>query len=151
MIKIFDDYEIDESGNIFSHKSNKFLKPFLDRYGYLYVRINNKHRKIHRLVALTFLGNQYNKPCVDHIDRNRTNNHYSNLRFVTPKENSNNVNTLEHLRNIGKKYKNEYGKKVKDKKGNVYVSIIEASRQTDFSRSSIQRHLKENTGEWFYA
>ena len=47
MIKIFDDYEIDENGNIYSHKSNKFLKPFLDRYGYLYVRINNKHHKIH--------------------------------------------------------------------------------------------------------
>ena len=150
MIKIFDDYEIDENGNIYSQKSNKFLKPFLDRHGYLYVRINNKHHKIHRLVALTFLENKDNKPCVDHIDRNRTNNHYSNLRFVTPKENSNNVNTLEHLRNIGKRYKTEYGKRVKDKNGNSYISIIEASRQTVFSRSSIQLHLKGNTGEWFY-
>ena len=37
-----------------------------------------------------------------------------------------------------------------DENGNSYISIIEASRQTDFSRSSIQLHLKGNTGEWFY-
>lgn len=152
MIKkiIFEFYEIDELGNIYSHKSKKYLKSFLDRYGYLYVRIKNKHRKVHRLVALNFLDNKENKPCVDHIDRNKLNNHYSNLRFVTPKENSNNINTIQHLKKIGERYKIEYGKRIADKKGNVYVSIIEASRQVEIPRSTIQWHLKKNTGEWFY-
>jgi len=31
-----------------------------------------------------------NKPCIDHIDRNRTNNNLSNLRWVTHTENNNN-------------------------------------------------------------
>lgn len=149
-MKIFDDYEIDENGNIYSYKSNKYLTQHLDRHGYLYVTIHGKHHKVHRLVAETFLENPYNKPCVDHIDRNKLNNHYSNLRYVTPKENSNNVNTIKHLKSIGIRYKTEYGKPIKYKDGEKYISIIEASRVTGISRSNIQYHLKNKTGEWDY-
>ena len=39
-MKIFNDYEIDENGNVYSYKSNKYLTPHLDRYGYLYVTIS---------------------------------------------------------------------------------------------------------------
>lgn len=149
-MKIFNDYEIDENGNIYSHKSNKYLTPQLDRYGYLYVTINSKHYKVHRLVAETFLENPNNKPCVDHIDRNKLNNHYSNLRYVTPRENSNNENTINHLKNIGKRYKPKYGKQITNKSGEVFQSIIEASRITNIPRSNIQYHLKNKTGEWEY-
>ena len=149
-MKIFNDYEIDENGNVYSYKSNKYLTPHLDRSGYLYVTIKSKHYKVHRLVAEAFLDNPSNKPCVDHIDRNKLNNHYSNLRYVTPKENSNNENTINHLKNIGKRYKTEYGKQIINKSGKVFQSIIEASRQTNIPRSNIQYHLKNKTGEWEY-
>lgn len=149
-MKIFNDYEIDENGNVYSYISNKYLKPHLDRYGYLYVTIKGKHYKIHRLVAETFLDNPNNKPCIDHIDRNKLNNHYSNLRYVTPKENSNNENTINHLKEIGKRYKTEYGKSIKNKSGEVYASIIEAARKLNVPRSNIQYHLKNKTGEWEY-
>lgn len=149
-MKIFNDYEIDENGNVYSYISNKYLKPHLDRYGYLYVTIKSKHYKVHRLVAKAFLDNPNNKPYIDHIDRNKLNNHYSNLRYVTPKENSNNENTIKHLKDIGKRYKTEYGKAIINKSGKVYPSIVGAARQLNIPRSNIQYHLKNKTGEWEY-
>lgn len=147
---IYENYTIDEFGNVFSLISNKYLRQYYDKYGYLYVALNGVKHKVHRLVAEAFIPNPENKPEVDHADRNRTNNHVSNLKWATPKENSNNPNTISHLKAIGERYKTEYGKKIRDKFGNEYISIIEASRQTGKSRSSIQYHLKENTGEWTY-
>lgn len=147
---IYDNYEIDEYGNVFSLASHRYLNQQIDRYGYLYVTIGGKHKKVHRLVADAFIENKEGKPCVDHIDRDKTNNHVSNLRHVTPKENSNNPGTVAHLKKIGERYKTEYGNPVSDKNGNRYMSIIEASRTTGIPRSSIHYHLKHKTGEWNY-
>lgn len=43
---------------------------------------------VHRLVALHFVPNPYNHPIVDHLDRNRQNNIFTNLEWVTYKENT---------------------------------------------------------------
>lgn len=72
------------------------VKPWLSS-GYLSVTIPtisySKNCSIHRLVAEAFIPNSENKPCVDHIDGDRTNNNLTNLRWVTSKENINNPNT----------------------------------------------------------
>lgn len=54
---------------------------------------------VHRAVAELFIPNPDNKPCVDHIDTDRTNNYVGNLRWVTHEENMNNQLTkLTHCK-----------------------------------------------------
>ena len=45
------------------------------------------YRKVHRLVAEAFLPNPNNLPVVMHLDNDASNNHVSNLKWGTQKEN----------------------------------------------------------------
>lgn len=62
--------------------------------GYLFVNLSKmgvvKKFKVHRLVANHFLPNPENKPEIDHINTDKTDNRVENLRWVTHKENMNN-------------------------------------------------------------
>jgi YesN/AraC family two-component response regulator len=88
----FEDYLIDECGNVFSKKRNKFLKPDLSGDGYprYTFSFNGKTTRVfaHRIVASLFVDNPFNKPFVNHKDGNKQNNHYSNLEWVTTSENN---------------------------------------------------------------
>lgn len=77
------------------------LKPHIDkkkRIKYCLSK-NGKHcyPLCHRLVAQAFIPNPDNKPCIDHINTDTTDNRVVNLRWVTHKENSNNPLTRKHL------------------------------------------------------
>ena len=98
-IKNFENYySINTLGEVFSYHKDKNgikLKPHLDpkTHYYMICLYRDKkpyHSTIHRLLGLTFIPNPQNKPCIDHIDRNKTNNNLSNLRWATIKENNNN-------------------------------------------------------------
>lgn len=61
---------------------------------------SHKHELVHRIVAKAFIPNPYNKPMIDHKDRDKTNNHVSNLMWCTIQENMQNPNTIMHCRNL---------------------------------------------------
>jgi hypothetical protein len=65
------------------------LSPYVHTTGYWRINLGRKNRHyVHRLVATAHIPNPENKPFVDHIDGDRTNNRVSNLRWVTGKENA---------------------------------------------------------------
>jgi hypothetical protein len=83
LIEGYPNYAISNFGRVYSLKRNKYLKHMLNNYGYYHVKLNKKSIKIHRLLAIHFIPNALQLPCVDHIDRDKTNNQLNNLRWAT--------------------------------------------------------------------
>ena len=98
-------YQISNLGNVKSlsrliktnHKNGRlskerFLKPDTEKDGYLIVTLskdnNPKKHKIHRLVAIHFVENPENKPCVNHVFGNKKDNRFWKLEWSTIPENN---------------------------------------------------------------
>ena len=94
-IKDFEDYTIDEFGNVYSYKSGsrKQLATWPCTNGYMEIKFykNGKyyHRLIHRLVAEAFIPNPHEYEQVNHKDKNIKNNHYTNLEWCSVQYNIN--------------------------------------------------------------
>jgi len=132
-------YRIYTNGKIYSTKKHKFINQHNDGNGYLIVkiRINNKSKniKVHRLVAQSFIENPENKPQVNHIDGNKTNNDLSNLEWVTRSEN------IKHAFKIGLKKPINKRLIIDTNTGIFYDSIKEASKAKNISYISLRGYL----------
>lgn len=87
-------YKISKHGEIWSNWYSKVLTPTIDELGYANINLTKDtikhHSYLHRLLAIQFIPNPDDKPFIDHIDRNPSNNSLSNLRWATHTENMNN-------------------------------------------------------------
>lgn len=90
---------VTKTGRIFAKHKGQILerKQSLDSHGYLTLSIKHKTIPVHKLVAKAFLGEKPLCLQIDHIDRNKTNNSISNLRYVTAKENIRNRNVSDKV------------------------------------------------------
>ena len=90
-------YEVSSFGRIKSLerpwvKQDFFLTPSITQNGYAVVSLWDNGRfkpmnYIHRLVAEHFMSNEDNKPCINHKDGNKQNNHLYNLEWCTYSDN----------------------------------------------------------------
>lgn len=161
MIEIFKDidgydgkYKISNRGRVYSVKSSKYLKIAKDYHGYLFVNLCNngkqKYKRIHRIVAETFIPNPDNLPEVNHKDENKENNYVENLEWCDQKYNNNYGTRKERMQytldnmdwdktNCSRKPKTVGKYNIDNQLIEVYKSTQEAERKTGFNHYNICR------------
>lgn len=89
-ISVNSNYEISVLGNVRNKSTGKILKPNTTVMGYLSICLSKNNISIkyalHRLVALTFLPNFYNKDTVNHKNKIKNDNRLWNLEWASIKE-----------------------------------------------------------------
>ena len=126
-------------------QKERILKPAVYG-GYLSVGLcaggKRKMLRVHRLVCQAFHKNPENKPCVNHIDENKTNNAASNLEWCTTKENNNHGTRNERSAKNRSKSVGQYthdGELVK-----IWPSAMEVQRQAGFAQGNIWQAANGN-------
>jgi hypothetical protein len=84
-------YSVSSKGRIYSHFLKKIMSFYINNSGYACIDFSVKGERsrytVHRLVALHFCGGYKDGLHVNHIDGDKLNNNYTNLEWVTAKEN----------------------------------------------------------------
>ena len=129
----------------FKKWEERILKPgIVQGYSYVVLRKDKTSRnfRVHRLVALAFIPNPENKPCIDHINGCRTDNWVENLKWVTYSENINNHITKQRQRKKRLGYKHD--KNTIDKISNKAIKRPVLCVETGLIYESMSKAAKEN-------
>ena len=139
----FPKYMISSCGRVMNIRTFRVLKPGLSSdylSGVLCKDGEVSNKRIHRLVAEAFILNLTNLPCVDHKNRNSLNNHLSNLRWCTRKENQQNRSKHKNGTSLYKgvcfhKTANKWVARIKHDGHHIYLGLFtdeaEAGRSYD--------------------
>lgn len=137
--KDYKNYLVSNYGRIQNKKSLRFLQPSIT-CGYYKVVLSQNGKKeswqVHRLVYSLFVGSLKENEIIDHIDGNKLNNYFGNLRQISPKENCLNAYYVQKLNSCIKPV-NQY-----DLNGNFiqsFQSISKASQILNIDSSSISK------------
>lgn len=153
ILKDFPEYCITDTGEIYALNYSKVgkikkLSPYKNDKGYLIVHLHNNvncvKKRVHRLVAETFIPNPENKPQINHINGVKTDNRVENLEWVNNSENQIHRHRVLGQRCcwFGKIGKDNFSSKqvLQIKNGKVvgeYYGLHEAGRKTGISYQSI--------------
>jgi len=123
----------------------KYMKCRFDSDGYLIVGLTKNKKqythRVHRLVCEAFLENKLNKPQINHIDGNKSNNNINNLEWCTAAEN------VQHSFRLGLNKYSENNRVVISKKvidiisNTIYSSIKEASIANNYKSTTLYDKL----------
>lgn len=156
-------YQVSNLGNvrITSYRNTgmkRLMKISLTNCGYCKVELyrdkKGKMQYVHRLVAMAFIPNPHNKPQVNHIDGNKTNNSVSNLEWASASDNQ--LHSIAHNLREPSPMTGRFGKSNPTSKpiyqydltGKIikrWDSISDACRYLGVSHSSITQCLTGKT------
>lgn len=143
---IFDNYFVSNLGR-FKNTKGIIMEDYKPHHsGYIIVRVNKQKYPLHRLIASSFLENPENKPVVNHIDGNKTNNCLSNLEWCSVQEN------CQHNHNVGliKTFKRKVGQyNLEGELIKEFNSIVDAMKETGVKTIKAVLYKKQNTGGGF--
>jgi len=153
-VRGFPNYVVSNHGRVKNVKFDRFLDGKYRLNGYKEVGLRNNDGRsflsIHRLVAIHFIPNPENKPCVDHIEGKITDNHVSNLRWATHAENMRNRmsrtdSSSRHLGVYWCKSKNKWRAVIRFNGKNKHIGLFEDEDEAGRAYDAVAR---EHHGEF---